>query len=456
MQDNRPEIRPQAGPQEAFLATSADIAVYGGAAGAGKSFALLMEPTRHVHRKRFGAVIFRRTYKQITNEGGLWDSSLDLYPHLGAIPRQNDLQWVFPSHSKVTFAHMQHEDDRYQWDGAQIPYIGFDQLEHFSFKQFSYMLSRNRSTCGVVPYIRATANPNPDHWLRTWMAWWIDDTSGLPIPERGGVVRWFVIREDQPVWADTPTELHRLFGARCGPKSFAFIPGTVFDNKILVEKNPQYLANLQALCRVDRERLLGGNWNARESAGMFFRREWFEVVPAAPSTLTDIVRYWDRAATAAQAADPQGSWTVGLKMGRDRQGCYWVLDVVRFQGSAATVQSSIKNTASQDGERVRVGIEQDPGQAGKVEAQLQVANLAGYNARVNPVREAKGVRARGLSAQAEVGNLKLIRAPWNEAYLRELENFDGSEGCMADQVDASSGAFLMLTKLVRAGAFKWQ
>lgn len=451
----RVEIRPQPGPQEAFHASSADIVIYGGQAGGGKSFSLLLEPTRHTHRRKFGAVIFRRTYKQITNEGGLWDTSQEIYPHLGAIPRTNDLQWVFPSRAKVTFAHMQHEDDRFQWDGAQIPYIGFDQLEHFTERQFLYMLSRSRSTCGVVPYLRATANPNPDHFLRRWLQWWINDETGVPIQDRRAVIRWFVVRENEPVWADTAEELRERFGKDCRPKSFTFIPATVFDNKILLAKNPQYLSNLKALQKVDRERLLGGNWNIRESAGMFFRREWFEICPAAPSTLVDIVRYWDRAATDAQQADPTGSWTAGVKIGRDRQGGYWILDVIRFQGSPATVQSAIKNTASQDGEQVRVGIEQDPGQAGKVEAQLQVSNLAGYNARVNTVRESKGVRAKGLSAQAEVGNIRLVRAPWNEAYLRELENFDGGGSCLSDQVDASSGGFLMLARPATAGVFKW-
>lgn len=186
-----------------------------------------------------------------------------------------------------------------------------------------------------------------------------------------------------------------------------------------------------------------------------FQRGWFEVREAAPTTLVDVVRYWDRAATDAKDASPSGPWTAGILMAKDHQGCYWILDVDRFQGSPLTVEARIKNTASQDGELVRVGIEQDPGQAGKAEAQLQVRNLAGYDARVNAVREAKGVRARSFSAQAEAGNVKLIRGPWIEDYLRELDRFDGSRGCMADQVDASSGAFLLLTQGGRAGAFKW-
>lgn len=192
---------------------------------------------------------------------------------------------------------------------------------------------------------------------------------------------------------------------------------------------------------------------AREN--QVFQREWFEIRPTPPLTLVDQIRYWDRAGTDARKARPGGSWTVGLKMAKDRQGCYWVLDVVRFQGSPLDVESRIDATAEADGPNVRIGIEQDPAQAGKAEAEGHVRRLAGYNAQVNPVHESKGIRARPLAAQAEAGNVKLIKASWNEKYLLELSMFDGSEGCMADQVDASSGAFLLLTKRARAGAFSW-
>jgi len=447
------KIRPQPGFQEAFLSTSADIAVYGGAAGAGKSYALLMEPLRHIENPHFGAVIFRRTYPQITNEGGLWDTSSEIYPHCGAKPKLSTLEWVFPSGCKIKFAHMQHEDNRYEWDGAQITLLGFDQLEHFTWKMFFYMLSRNRSLCGINPYIRATCNPDPDHWLRDFMRWWIDEDTGLPIDSRSGVVRWFVILNDIVYWAATRNELIQQYGQRTLPKSFTFIPGKVYDNRILLEQNPEYLANLQALSRVDRERLLEGNWNVRESAGMFFRREWFEIVEAV-SALVDEIRYWDRAATEAKPSPKvKGSWTAGARMGKDARGVYYISDVSRFQGSPLEVESTIKNITSQDGRKVRVGLEQDPGQAGKAEVQVHVRNLAGFNVVVNTVRESKGMRAKPLSAQVEAGNVKLVRGPWNEAFIREAENFDGTDKCVSDQIDAATGAFHLLTSLKTAGTW---
>lgn len=447
------EIGPQEGPQDQFLKTKADIAIFGGQAGGGKTWALLAETIRNVDVPGFGAVIFRREYTQIRAEGGLWDMACDMYYEWLGIPRENYLDWRFPSGARIRFAHMQHESDRFSWDGSQIPLICFDQLESFTYKQFIYMLSRNRSMCGISPYIRATCNPDPDHFLRSFLRWWIDDNTGLAIKEHSGIIRWFVNINNEVHWADTPEELKTQFGNECDPKSCTFIPSSVYDNKILLKRNPGYIANLKALSLIDRGRLLEGNWNIRESAGMFFQRAWFEIVDAAPA-LDMTVRYWDRAATDEAAKSAQGaSWTAGVRMGKDARGIFYVTDVDKFQGSPLKVRDRIKNVATQDGLGVQVGIEQDPGQAGKAEAEDQVRNLAGFDVVINTVREAKGIRARPLSAQAEAGNVKLVRGAWNEAFLKEMQNFDGSKDCASDQVDATTGAFHLLTNVKRAGVW---
>src|SRR5690606_20572067 len=135
-----------------------DIVIYGGAAGGGKTYALLMEPLRHVLTvKGFGAVVFRRNAVQVRNEGGLWDTSELLYGPLGLKPRETVLEWVHvPTGNTVKFAHLEHESTVYDWQGAQVTLLQFDELTHFTERQFWYMLSRNRSTCGVRPYVRAT------------------------------------------------------------------------------------------------------------------------------------------------------------------------------------------------------------------------------------------------------------------------------------------------------------
>jgi len=267
-------IRPQEGPQQAFLACPADIAIYGGAAGGGKSWALLMEPLRHVHNGQFGAVFFRRTTVQVRNEGGLWDESAKLYPLLNADPKEHVLTWDFPSGASVSFAHLEHDKTVHNWQGSQIPLICFDELTHFSEKQFWYMVSRNRSMCGVRPYIRATCNPDVDSWVAKFIAWWINEETGFPIKERAGVLRWFVRVNDQLVWGDSAEELRRDH-PNIPAKSLTFVPASLQDNKALMEADPGYMANLLSLPTVERERLLNGNWKIRPAAGMFFQRAWF-------------------------------------------------------------------------------------------------------------------------------------------------------------------------------------
>jgi predicted phage terminase large subunit-like protein len=452
-------ISAQSGPQTVFLGTRADIAIYGGAAGAGKTFALLMEALRHVGRvANFTTVIFRRTMPQITNPGALWDESLNLYRWTGGLRHLVAREWRWSRGGKIKFAHLQFDSTVYTWQGAQIALICFDELTHFTKHQFFYMISRNRSTCGIRPYIRATCNPDADSWVAEFVAWWIDPETGFPIPERAGVLRYFVRVSDEIVWADRPEDLLQYL-PRPGdlppgfdlpqPISVTFIPATVFDNPALLQVNPEYLASLMSLPLLERERLLGGNWKIRPAAGLYFKRQWCAVVDEVPADL-DIVRYWDLAATEkTEFNDPD--WTVGIKLGRDRNGGYWLLDVVRARANPGDIEKLLFNTATQDGKQVRIGFGQDPGQAGKSQALHLVRSLSGFT--VQPASESgdKSTRFGPFSSQCSAGNVKIRRGRWNEELFRVLEGFP--DVAHDDEVDACSGAFEMLNRQV--GGWGW-
>jgi predicted phage terminase large subunit-like protein len=437
-------IGPQPGPQTAFLSTSADIAIYGGAAGGGKTFGELLEPTRHVHNPAFGAVVFRRTTPQITNEGGLWDESLKLYPLLGAKPNYADLYWRFPSGAAVSFSHLEHDKTVLNWQGSQIPLICFDELTHFTQKQFWYMVSRNRSMSGIRGYIRATCNPDADSWVAELIAWWINQDTGYPIPERAGVLRWFVRIGDKLIWADQPQDLaeyvNPVDGLPIPPKSLTFIPAKLSDNLALMAADPGYLANLMALPLVERERLLGGNWKIRAAAGLLFRRGWTTVVEVIPAGTT-FVRGWDLAATPkTDTNDPD--WTTGTKIGKIPDGRFIVAHHVRMRGTPREVERLLVNTASADGRDVRVALPQDPAQAGKSQAQHLISLLAGYEARCAPASGDKITRFGAFSAQAEAGNVLVLRGPWNEDWFTALESFPpATSGGHDDDADSTSEAF---------------
>lgn len=446
------EFRPQPGPQTAFLSSSADIVIYGGAAGGGKTFALLLDPVRHIGNKGFGAVLFRRTTTQVRNEGGPWDESMRMYPHLGADPKEMNLEWRFPSGAAITMGHLEHDKSVFNWQGSAITALLFDELTHFSQKQFFYMMSRNRSTCGVKPYIRASTNPDADSWVAEFIEWWIDQETGYAIPERSGVIRWFVRIGEKLVWADSPEELaeYRMPGPGgemipIPPKSVTFIPSKLTDNKVLMEADPGYMANLMALPLVERERLLGGNWKIRPSAGLLFKRDWVKIVDIAPACFRK-ARGWDLAATPLTGTNnPDGTASVKIGVTDDHDNPkYIVYDATLDYLSPKGVEKLVKDTAKRDGFDVAIDIAQDPGQAGKSQIESYMAMLNDYDVRSSPETGDKITRFSPFSAQAEAGNVYVVRGPWNEMFFQYLENFP--EMAKDDPVDATSRAFAAVKK----------
>lgn len=448
-------LKPQKGPQEMFLSTSADICIYGGAAGGGKTFGLLLDPLRHKNVKRYSAVFFRKNNIQIHAEGGLLDESISMYSGISGAklkysPRP---RWYFRNGGKIGFAHIERDDDLSKWQGSQITAIMFDELTHFTEKQFFYMLSRNRSVCGVKPYVRATCNPDADSWVAKFIEWWIDPDTGYPIPERSGKIRWMLRREDSIYWADDKKELWEQFNLKTAeekaePKSVTFIASTIYDNKVLLEKNPQYLANLKAMATVERERLLNGNWKIKPAAGLFFKRTQVgDILQSLPADVERWVRAWDLAATSEdEGGEP--AYTAGVLMGKRKNGRYVVADVINRRLEASDVRNIIRLTASSDVSRLgrcRVRLPQDPGQAGKEQAQSYIKMLAGFDVCAKQESGSKETRAEPVAAQWQAGNFDIVYGDWNEAYFSQLESFPMSK--FKDMVDATSSAFSELENI---------
>lgn len=435
-------LTPQPGPQTAFLNSAADITVYGGSAGGGKSFGLLLAPLQWSHVPGFGAVIFRRTTTQVRAEGGLWDASANIYPTLDANPREQQLDWKFPSGASVSFAHMEYEKNRLDWQGSQICLIGFDELTHFTWKQVSYMFSRNRSTCGVKPRIMATTNPDADSWVAGFISWWINQDTGFPIADRAGVLRWFVQFGDDLIWGESRDELISRYPELL-PMSVTFIPATLEDNPALTTRDPSYRSKLMSLDRVERERLLNGNWKVRPVAGMYFRREWFGVVDQAP---TDVfkVRFWDFAGSKVSTKNKDPDWTVGLLLGY-KPPYFYVIDLVRMQDSPGAVEERLLRTAEIDGKCVPVFVEQEPGSSSLYLINSLIDRLPGYIVTGIPSTGSKQTRAKPVSSAAEHGKIFLVRGEWNTSFLSELEYFP--EGAHDDQVDGLSGSHAALVEL---------
>lgn len=458
------KIAPQPGPQTHFLTASADVVIYGGQAGGGKTFGLLIDPLRYIGVNGFGAIIFRNTYKQIAEQGGLWDESEKIYPHAGGEIEWRYRKWVFPAGAEIRFSYLWREEDKYTYDGAQIPYLGFDQLEQFSESQFFYMLSRNRSVCAAPPCVRATCNPKADSWLATFLAWWIDQDTGYADMSKSGATRYMLRVNEEIKWANTEQELITQYNATLDGMlkaahaqsidikptdlihSVTFIPASVYDNRILLEQNPGYLARLLSLPKIERERLLLGNWHIMEEAGNVFNRAWFRTEPAPPAGGI-LCRFWDFAATEKKLRSDNPDYTAGVLI-RYKDGLWYIEDVYAKQASITAADRAFRSLTEQDAAKAtRENIpylarwEQEPGSAGKKETARLARMLSGVTRDVKgiPSSGSKLERAKGLASQAEAGNVILISADWNERFLNHMHN--QPDAPHDDIMDASSGAY---------------
>jgi len=435
---------PQPGPQTDFLNSKADITIYGGAAGGGKSFGILLSCLEDIDNPKYGAVIFRRTSMQVFGQGGLWDEAVNLYRAKGGVPVQTPRPTIkFPNGSKVAFGHLQHATDVQSWDGSQIPVIAFDELCHFERSQFIYLLSRNRSNSGCRNRVIASCNPDADSFVANLIEWYIDQDTGFPIPEHAGVMRYMTIIEDAFQWGDTREEL----AERCNIepnliKTFVFIPSLVTDNKILLKNNPTYLASLNALGTVQKGRLLYGNWKIKNCAGMFFKRDQVQLVNKIPGKIRRLCRAWDLAASIPTPNCSSPDATAGVLMAKLDDGKYIVIDVIHGRWTSNDVRKIVLQTAKQDKARygrVTIRIPQDPGGAGKDQAEGYRKLLAGFIVKTKRVTGDKETRFEPAASSFQAGDIYILTGSWNDGYFMELEAFN--EGKHDDRVDATSDSY---------------
>lgn len=395
---------------------------------------------------------------QISEQGGLWDASMKLYKlYDGAIPIKSPKPyWRFPSGAKVSFRQLTRDEDVYDWQGTEIPCIEFDELTHFSEFQFFYMLSRNRSTCGINPYVRASTNPDADSWVAGFISWWIDQETGYAIPERSGKIRYMARVNEEIVWGDSPEEVIRIANesdfdveiTKDDIKSVSFVSSSVYDNQVLLKNNPGYLSNLKAQSIVERERLLYGNWKIKAAKGLFFPRSALPpLLDEVPNDVTKWVRAWDLAATDTdEGGDP--AYTASVLLGKRKDGTYVIADATNSRLKAEKVRNLVKQCAVSDKakyKRVRIRMSIDPGQAGKEQSQSYIKMLAGFS--ISAVKESgtKEARAEPFAAQWQAGNVSVVAGPWTETLLGQYESFPESK--FRDLVDAGSNAFNELERM---------
>lgn len=295
--------------QYRFLMLPDEEAFYGGAAGGGKSDALLMGAIMFCHLPDYNAILIRKTLQDLSLSSDLIPRSKMWLRGKARWDGQGQV-WAFPSGATIAFGYLDSVDDHYRYQSSEFQYVGFDEQTHIPENQFLYLFSRLRrlEKQGHIPLrLRGAGNPV------------------------GRYVQYVKRR-----YVDVETALA------------PFVPARIEDNPGLDKKS--YLESLSKLDAVTGERLQNGNWDILDQ-GLMFKREWFEIVTVF-SKEGRKGRWWDKAATLlVPGKDPD--YTVGVLM-IVKDGVYYIVDVVRFRGTPQTNEQIIRKTAERDGIEVEI------------------------------------------------------------------------------------------------------
>lgn len=410
--------------QAAFLLLNCKEAFYGGAAGGGKSDALLMGGLQYVDVKGYSGIIFRKSYADLTKPGALIDRAKEwLLTKDGVKWNEKDKKFEFferygphkETISTLQFGYLENPNDRFNYQGGEYQFIGFDELTHIAKDSYLYMFSRLRRIKGTTVPLRVRSASNPP-----------DDDGGIWVKTR---------------FIDEGPENGRVF-----------IPAGMDDNPYL--DTEEYEESLQELDPVTRARLRDGNWEVVRKGNMF-KRDWFEVVDSCPTYMREM-RWWDMAASDEEKSKKKNrsgepDYTASIRVG-EFQGIYYIKDIVRERRSPDQTEQLQRNTAVSDGYMVSIREEQEPGSSGIAVIDNKARTIfKGYDYRGIPSSGSKVQRAQIASAAAERGQIKVLRNCRHiEEFFGELESFPG--GIHDDMVDCLSGCIAELGQMPTTGA----
>jgi predicted phage terminase large subunit-like protein len=396
--------------QKVFLRTNTLEALFGGAAGGGKSSALLMSALQYVDVPGYSAILFRRTFADLSLPGALMDRFRSW------MANYDDVHWnansyvaTFPSGARISFGYLNNTNDYLRYKGSEFQFIGMDEVTEIRESDYRYLFSRlrrpNSGELAKVPLrMRAASNPAPN-WVR----------------------QRFIVE------GETTNRI--------------FVPSLLTDNPgIDADSYRQALASLDP---IERRRLEEGDWWATTLGSLFDRTSFVIIDPHEVPIVTPqarVVRFWDLAATEPNHSNPDPDWTVGTLMLFD-QGVAYILDVKRARVKGDKVEQLIAQTANEDGVAVQIRMEQEPGSSGKALVdQYARYILAGYDFGGIRATGDKLTRARPFAAAVANGNVRIVRNSWLSDWLDELSSFP--EACNHDdQVDSAVGAFTFLAGL---------
>lgn len=381
------------------------------------SDALLMGGLQYVDVQGYSGIIFRKTYADLTKPGALIDRAKSwLLMQDGTRWNDKDKRFefyeIYGPHkntvSNLQFGYLENSNDKFNYQGGEYQYIGFDELTHIDEASYKYMFSRLRRLKNVKIPLRVRGASNPP-----------EDDGGIWVKKR------FI--DEGPA------------------KGRVFIPAGMNDNPYL--DTEEYEEALQELDPISRARLKDGNWEIVRKGNMF-KRSWVEIVDSAPIYGKD-VRWWDMAASDEEKAAKRNKsnepdYTASVKC-REFNGVYYVTDIIRERLTPVYTEQLQQSTAKQDGHMVSTFEEQEPGSSGiAVISNKSRTIFKGYAYKGMNSTGSKVQRAQIASAACENHNIKIVKNCRNiDVFLDELESFPG--GIHDDMVDCLSGCITQLS-----------
>jgi phage terminase large subunit-like protein len=410
--------------QRAAIDSKADIVIFGGGNGPGKTFALQMLPLQREYLSTAGcqSVIFAESNVKLEMAGGLVDKCKKWYGQAHPLGEDGYRQtpkkrwtWPVPGGGSSTID-LSFVGEPGQWDAMEAAVICIDQVEQVEETQFFGVIGRNRTTCGARPRVFATANPPPealDHWLTKMLSrgGWIGE-DGFPVQEMAGVIRYYARHPDTDefIFADDPSELEEAGLLLSDPEGGVIAPTSVTFFPALIDDHPdaafraEYKRKLAGLTQFERRRRLEGNWFVTEEAGKYFSIGMFPVVDYEPSRNAQRVRAWDNAWSTSDKAD----WTPGVLESMEPDGGLYICDLIRFRGTISHVERAVLLVALVDGRNVTIRLPKDAGLAGYAQSRLaERLGALGFHVVLTADRGDKLTRSKAYQGCAERGQVRL-------------------------------------------------
>lgn len=390
--------------QAAFLAMTQREILFGGAAGPGKTVGLLMAALQYVDVPRYSAVLFRRTYRQLTLPGQLLDIAKATLRGTDAKWVNDEHKYVFPSGAQLVFGHLDSDRDLEDAVGPEYQFIGFDELTQFPELHYRELFARLRrpgdpaDPLSKVPLrVRAASNPGGSghRWVKQ---------------------RFMVEANDQ-----------RLF-----------LPARLEDNPGIDAES--YIESLGELTAHRRKQLRDGDWDVKP-VGAMFDRDFFTIIDPddLPSELV-WCRYWDTAATKPTEQQPNPDWSAGCLFAWDPESDdEYICHIARFREDPGATTRKIGQVAMADGVEIPIYFEQEPGAAGKQMIAERRRQLPNHIVNGLPSMKNKVARAEPVASRAENGGVFVVAGPWVSDFFDEAEDFPPDAGGHDDQIDAVSG-----------------